>query len=268
MKIIKISLLILILLGLLILWSRGWLNEPERLKNKLWRQQLCNVQVVKLDGVLNTTAQYDDKGNLQPGADSGSIVQAIQKASGNKNIKAIMLDVDSYGGSGEAAEEIVSALRHSNKPTVALIHDYGTSAAYWATTGAQHIIASQSSSIGDIGVTASYTDNSKSNKQNGVTFNELSVGQYKDTQNPDKPLTPEEKDVIMNSVYNQVDIFIAAVAKNRNLEPEAVTKIAEFSYPVLGEEALQQGLIDQIGGIYETTDYLRTSIHAEPNFCN
>jgi protease-4 len=257
----------LALLVLLVLWSRGWLIEPEQLKNKLWRQQLCNVQAVKLNGTLNTSPQYDDKGNLLPGANSSSIVQAIQQASKNKDIKAIMRDVDSYGGSGEAAEEIVSALQHSNKPTVALIHDYGTSAAYWSASGAQHIIASQSSSIGDIGVTASYTDNSKSNKQNGVTFNELSVGQYKDTQNPEKPLTAEEKDVIMNSVYNQVDIFIAAVAKNRNLEPEAVTKIAQFSYPVLGEEALQQGLIDQIGGIYEAQNYLKQKIGTEPKIC-
>lgn len=267
MKLIKPAGFGLMLLALLILWSHGWLNVPAKVQNKLWQQQQCNVQAVKLNGVLNTTVQYDNNGNLQHGADSSSIVQSIQKASENKNIKAIMLDVDSVGGSGEAAGEIVAALQHSNKPTVALIHDNGTSAAFWAATGAQHIIASESSSVGDIGVTASYSDNSKSNKNNGITFNELSVGQYKDTQNPDKPLTAEEKDVIMNDVYNRVDIFIAAIAKNRNLEPEAVTKIAQFSYPVLGEEALQQGLIDQIGGIYEVKNYLNSVIHQQPVIC-
>jgi len=60
-----------------------------------------------------------------------------------------------------AGEDIATALKHANKPTVALVGDEGDSAAYWATTGAQTIFASSNSSLGDIGVTQSYLDQTK-----------------------------------------------------------------------------------------------------------
>lgn len=137
----------------------------------------CNVQGIKLYGQLLTyrNGASDTTGQLSKDvASAEEITAAIEKANKDSSIKAILLQIDSSGGSPVGGWEIEEALKHSSKPTVALIRERGDSAAYLSASGAKHIIASANSDVGSIGVTMSYLGNADKNTTDGLTFYQLS----------------------------------------------------------------------------------------------
>lgn len=230
----------------------------------------CNAIGINLHGFLSDYISNDTKNEKgESAADQASsedIVFAIQKADEDDEIKAIILEVDSAGGFAVSGEEVAEALKKAKKPTVTWIRGRGLSAAYWSATGADTIFASTVSDVGSIGVTLSYLDNYKKNLKDGLTFNSLSTGKFKDTGNPDKPLTTEEKKLIMRDLNIANEHFIKSVAANRKLDIEKVRKLADGS-SMPGEMALKNGLIDKIGGIYEIKDYLKEKIGEEMEVC-
>lgn len=230
----------------------------------------CNVAGIELHGSVVTYSSpsaYDADGNLTVDESASDLITArIRGLENDDTIKAILLEVDSYGGSGVAGEEIAAALKNTKKPTVAMIRDAGASAAYWAATGADKIYASKNSDVGSIGVTYSYLDYIGKNRQDGLTYNQLSSGKFKDTGDPDKPLTLEERNLIMRDVKIVHQNFIKAVSENRNIGVEKVTSLADGS-TMLGEAALKHGLIDQIGGMPEVKEYLKEKIGEDIRFC-
>jgi len=230
----------------------------------------CNVYGIELHGELFTyipPANFDDEGNItEDQTASENIIYAIEEAEKDENIKAIILEVDSYGGYPVAGEEVAIALKKANKPTVALIREGGASAAYMAASGADKIFASQNSDVGSIGVTMSYLDNTQQNLKEGLNYVSLSSGKYKDTGDPNKPLSQEEKNLLMRDVNILHQNFIKMVAENRNLDTEKVKLLADGS-TMLGEMALQNGLIDQIGGMFEVKDYLKKKIGEDVEIC-
>ena len=222
----------------------------------------CNVQNIKLQGHLLTYRNYasDETGQISKDvASSEEIVNAINKANNNISIKAIILEIDSGGGSPVGGEEIAEALKKTTKPTVALIRDRGTSAAYMAATGAKYIVAYDNSDVGSIGVTMSYVDNYDKNKQDGLYFNQLSMGEYKDAGNPDKYLTKDEAKLFNRDIKIMYENFINTVAENRNLDADKVAELADGS-SMLGQMAMDNGLIDQVGGVNEVEKYLEPRI--------
>lgn len=258
----KLSILIVIL-TVLSYWSQqfdaefGDYPEGSSLENGP-----CNVSRIKLQGDICT---YIIEGESDASS-SEDIVFAIEKAEQDNSIKAILLTIDSYGGIAVAGEEIANALKRTQKPTAVVIREAGASAAYWAATGADRIFASSSSDVGSIGVTMSYLDNTKKNEADGLTYNGLSAGKFKDTGNPDKILTEEEKQLLQRDIDIVYEKFISAVATNRNLDIEKVRTLADGS-TMMGDAALANGLIDQIGGISEARKYLKGVIGEEATVC-
>ena len=229
----------------------------------------CNVQGIKLHGDLYTYRNYASDSTGQSSKDISSseeITAAIEKANKDNSIKAILLEVDSNGGEPVAGWEISEALKHSSKPTVALIRQEGDSAAYLASTGAKHIIAAAESDVGDIGVTMSYVGNYDKNTQDGLTFYQLSEGQFKDAGNPDAPLTPEAQQLFMRNLKISYDDFIKYVSDNRHLDVVKVTALANGA-AMPGQMAKDNGLIDQVGGIYDAETYLQKQIKSNVNIC-
>lgn len=229
----------------------------------------CSVIGVNLHGEIFTYipnhSENDSYFNFDSVA-SEDITWVIRKANEDPKIKAILVEVDSRGGSPAAGEEISSAIENSDKPIVAHIRESGVSAAYWAISSADKIFASENSDIGGIGVTSSYLDNTAKNSKDGYTYEQLSAGKYKDSGSPDKTLTTEERVLFLRDINIIHANFIEAVAKNRNLPTEEVKRIADGS-SVLGEQARSLGLIDEIGGISEVENYLDEIIGEKPEVC-
>ena len=231
---------------------------------------LCNVQGIELRGDLvayiSASSIAEDGSQLYDETASDYILAMIEQAESDEEIKAIILEIDSYGGSPVAAEEVAKALKRAKKPTVAFVRSAATSAAYWAASGADIIFASSLSDVGSIGVTMSYLDNTQKNNKEGLTFNSLSTGKFKDYGSPDKPLTEEEKKLIMRDLEITHNIFIKAVSENRNLPIDKVKLLADGS-SMPGEMALENGLIDRIGNYYDAQTYLNESIGEKAEIC-
>ncbi len=225
----------------------------------------CNVQVVPLYGVLDTSyGTYQD--GTEVGAVSSEIIARLKDARANSQIKAVILDVDSPGGSPVAGEDVSAALRSLGKPSAAWIRTMGTSAAYWASLGASRIVASENSSVGSIGVTSSYVDRSEKNRQDGLSFVQLSLGRFKDTGNPDKPLTDEEKKLVLTQLQDVYDSFVRAVAEARHLSVEQVRQLADGS-DVLGSRGKELRLVDQTGGLPAVESYLERELGEPIDLC-
>ncbi len=233
-------------------------------------EEVCNVSGIDLRGELVTyisSEEHDGDGDpLVDQVASEEVIWAINEAKGNDDIRAIIIEVDSYGGSPTAAEEINSSIKHSDKPVVVYIRSAGLSAAYWAISGADRIIALPSATVGSIGITASYLDNTKYNMKEGFTYNSLSTGKYKDMMDMDKPLTLEERDLVMRDMHIMRDNFIKTVSENRGIDVDKVETIADGS-SLVGQMALDNGLIDQVGAGYDVKEYLNKILGEKAVIC-
>jgi len=233
-------------------------------------EEECNVIGIELRGFLatyHTNEEKDAEGNptLDQSA-SEEIVAGIEMAEEDDTVRAIVLEIDSSGGYPVAAEEVANALKRAKKLTVAIIRGFGDSAAYWAATGADVIFASKNSDVGSIGVTMSYMDYAKQNQEEGLNYNSLTSGKFKDAGDPDKALTYEERQLFMRDVNILNENFIQDVAKNRNMDIERVRELADGS-SWLGAQALEYGLIDRIGGFFEAKEYLKELVGEEIDIC-
>jgi signal peptide peptidase SppA len=224
----------------------------------------CNVQGINLHGTIvtyNSNDSYDDQGNLMyDQTSSEDVAWYIKNANNNPDIKAIVIEVDSGGGSPVGGEEISNAVKNSKKPVVAFIRDIGASAAYLGISSADRVFASVNSNVGSIGVTQSYLSNVGKNQKEGVAYIELTSGKYKDTGAPDKVLTYDEKTLLLRDINIMFENFVKAVAQNRGLTIKAVKSFADGS-TVMGERAKELGMIDEIGGINEVEKYLEGVIN-------
>lgn len=223
----------------------------------------CNVLVLPLNGYLSTYTSVDEEIDA---SSSDDVLGALQLAQKEEQIKAVILSIDSYGGDGVAGEEIASALKAFEKPNVAVIRGIGASAAYWAATGADRIFASRISDVGSIGVTASYLDESIKNTSEGYTYVELTSTPYKDLGDPSRPLTNQEKTLVIADLKKIHEVFVDDVAVNRSLERDAVAKLAN-GLTFVGTDALGKGLIDEIGDLTTATKYIGEQIGEKAELC-
>jgi len=217
-----------------------------------------NVALIPITGTIVSEESTDLFGS--GGVASSTIVDYIQKADANPNIKAILFEIDSGGGSAVASDEIATAIHKVNKTTVAWIRETGASGAYWIASATNHIVANRMSITGSIGVIASYLEFAGLLAHYNVTYERLTAGKYKDIGSPYIDMTPEEK----NLFQEQLDIihgyFIDEVAKNRNLTRNQTEDLATGMF-YIGSQALKYHLIDELGGKEEAVKYIESKLN-------
>lgn len=221
-----------------------------------------NVALIPIEGVILGTE--DSQSFFESASFSLDIVELIEKAHKNPNIKAIILEINSPGGSALASEEIANAIKKTNKTTVAWIREVGASGAYWVASSAEHVVASRVSITGSIGVIASYLEFPGLLERYNVTYQRLVSGKYKDIASPFKEMTSEEKAIFQQNLDAIRDYFASEVAKNRNINKKEIDKIANGLF-YIGAQAKELGLIDELGGKDEAIRYIekKESIKAE-----
>ncbi|MEM4714224.1 MAG: signal peptide peptidase SppA [Candidatus Nanoarchaeia archaeon] len=175
------------------------------------------------------------------------ITKTLQKIDEDVRYKAIILDINSPGGSVVASKQIAEAIKRTKKPIVALIREVGASGALWVAVSADKVVADPASITGSIGVTASYLSFEKLMEKYGITYNRLVTGEYKDIGSPYKELTPKEKEKLMEKIEYIKNIFVQVIAENRNLSKEFVENISTGEI-WLGVEAQKYGIVDYLGG--------------------
>lgn len=217
-----------------------------------------NIGIVPITGVIST-----GDGNSMIGekaTPSEKIVEWIKTADKDEKTKAILLEIDSPGGSPVATEEIATAVKNSNKTVVAVIRETGASGAFWVATSADYVFASKMSLTGSIGVVGSRLEFSGLLKDYNVTYRRLVAGKYKDAGSPWKEMTSEEQSLFQTMLDQVHTDFINAVAENRNLPVEKIREIAT-GFVLTGAQAKELGLIDAIGNKDDAIKYIENKLN-------
>jgi len=181
------------------------------------------------------------------------IIGQLDDAEKNPNVKAILIRVNSPGGSPAASQEIYEEIRKMEKPVVVSVSDTCASGAYYISSAADRIIANRSSSVGSIGVIMQIPNYEDLYEKLGLKYTTIKQGKYKDVGSPDRPITAEEMKLLeaqLKVIYRQ---FISDVAEARNMDISEVEELAT-GWVFLGTEALELGLIDGIGNYKDAID--------------
>jgi len=168
------------------------------------------------------------------------------RAALESNSDAILLDIDSPGGSAsgvmDLSDEIYEA--RGEKPIYAVANESAFSAAYAIASGADTIFLSRTGHVGSIGVIAVHRDQSAANEKEGVKYTAIYKGDRKTDLSPHKPLSDEGKAMLEDDVADHYELFVKTVARNRGI-PEAQVKATQAGM-FMGEKAVLKGLADEV----------------------
>ena len=197
----------------------------------------------------------DGKGE-QGEVGSTTFSRELRKLRQDEKIKAVVLRVNSPGGSASASEVIQREMRLMKKvkPVIVSMGTYAASGGYWISAYGDRIFAEPTTITGSIGVFGLQFDVQKLANNVGVTFDSVKTGKFADALTISRPKTPEEMAVLQNMVDWIYAEFIAKVAEGRNLKPDAVEAIAQGRV-WSGVEAQKLGLVDELGGLEAAIAY-------------
>ncbi|MBN1646021.1 signal peptide peptidase SppA [Candidatus Woesearchaeota archaeon] len=220
-----------------------------------------NVAVIQIKGTITgeEPAAFFDTGIVS----SSEVMDLIKEVEEAPNIKAVVLEINSPGGLPVASQEIMQAVKDLDMPTVAWIRESGASGAYWIATGTDHIIANPLSIVGSVGVIGSYLEYPNLLTRFNISYVRLVGGEKKDIGIPFRSIEELEQDYLQEKVDKLHEYFWKSVAENRGIDDSKMKSLATGEY-WLGEEALELGLVDELGGRKELLAYLKDELDEEP----
>jgi len=181
-------------------------------------------------------------------ANAAEIKELLKSADRDNSIRAVVLDINSGGGSVVPSRELAYAVRAMKKPVVACIGESGASGAYYIASAADYIVADRDSMTGSIGVIMTLQHMYGLYDKLGINVTVIKSGRVKDIGSPYREMTDEEKAELTGMVNEIYEDFVSDVAKNRNLSVEYVRNISDGSI-YLGRDALKLGLVDSLGNM-------------------
>lgn len=207
------------------------------------------VAVLYADGEI-----VDGSGKSQVAGDR--FIKLVEKLRKDKNVKAVVLRVNSPGGSVSASVKIRTALDSlmKEKPLVASFGDYAASGGYWISSGCQKIYADATTVTGSIGVFSLIPDFSKVTKKVGVNVESVGSNKHSDMMSLMRPFDAAELAYMQASVEDIYELFVNLVAASRGLSVERVDQIAQGRVWAAAD-ALEVGLVDEIGTLQDAISY-------------
>ena len=218
-----------------------------------------NAGSVALIGIEGTIADGESKNNPLPipilgGKSAGgySVARAIRCAAQDENIKAIVLYVDSPGGSALASEIIWREVTRAKqrKPVIAVMGNLAASGGYYVSCAATRIIASPATITGSIGVFNLHFNSAGLWEKLGFSTETIKMSENADFFSPDRALNQRELENMNKTVQHIYDTFKTRVADGRNLSQETVENLARGRVWT-GLQASQNGLVDEIGTVFD-----------------
>ncbi len=246
MKKLKIILATVILLWIAAyLISLGFDNGKDIVTN--------GIAIVPIKGIISP----EDSNDLFAGSGMGSdtIINNLKRAKDNDGVKAVILEINSPGGTVVASREVADYVKSlsESKPVIAWIREIGASGAYWIASEADVIITDEMSITGSVGVISSYLEFSDLLEKYGVKYERLVAGELKDVGSPYKNLNDAERKLMQDKLKKIQDLFVKEVSENRKLNNYQANEIRNgFFY--LGIEAKELGLVDEFGGRDEAVE--------------
>lgn len=224
------------------------------------------IGVVNVSGVIQSGG---GQGGLFGGASSGSgaVISALKRGAGDKNIKAIIIRINSPGGAAAASQEMYHQVMNmrGGKPIIVSMGDVAASGGYYLAAAADTIYANPATLTGSIGVRMGWINFQGLLEKYGVKGVTIKAGKYKDMGSPFRELTKDEEKIFTRSVDNIHNQFIRDVAAGRKMKIVDVRRLATGEI-FTGEQALSNGLVDRLGGLEDALSYAarKAKIKGEP----
>ncbi len=209
------------------------------------------VAIIRVEGVIMT-------GRPQPGLASGGayseqIVEYIRRAKDDRAVKAIVLRINSPGGSVVASDEIHAELLTVDKPIVVSMGELAASGGYYVAAPAEAIYANPHTLTGSIGVIAQLANVEGLMDKLGLKVIVIKSGPLKDEGSPFREMTEEERAIWQAIIDEAYQGFVDIVASGRNLPVDEVKKLADGRV-YTGQQALALGLVDELGNLQDAID--------------
>jgi protease-4 len=221
------------------------------------------VAIVYAEGEI-----VDGTGNSDGVVYGDKTSRMLRRIREDDSIKAVVLRVNSPGGSVSASEAIEREVRltQKHKPVVVSMGTVAASGGYWISTNTERVFAEPTTITGSIGVFGMYLNiQGLANDKLGLTFDTVKTGKFADSNTVARPKTPEELALFQSFVDWVYDQFIGKVSESRKLSRTAVQEIAQGRV-WSGQEALKLGLVDEIGGLSAAVKYAAEKAGLGNNF--
>jgi len=228
------------------------------------RRTSDTVAIVEIYGPIKMSAR------ISPGsANPDRITRKLRSLADRKDIKAVVLRINSPGGTVAAVQEIydeVMNLRNKGIKVVASMGDVAASGGYYVASAADKIVANPGTLTGSIGVIMEYAHGQELFKKIGLKIETIKSGKYKDTGSFSRETTPEERQILQSLINDAYSQFVGAIEKGRNIPREKILTFADGRI-FTGAQAKELGVIDQLGNRDDAIKLAASlaGIEGEPN---
>ena len=210
-----------------------------------------NVGIIIASGAIQS-------GTQPPGAvGADSTAALLQRARDDESVKAVVLRVDSPGGSAFASDVIaneIAALQNAGKPVVASMSSVAASGGYWISVGADRVFASPMTITGSIGIFGMFPTYQRTAAHLGIVNDGVGSTPFAGQLRPDRAMTEDTKRLFQLVIEEGYDDFIGRVATYRGMDKDAVDAVGQGRVWT-GADALRHGLVDELGGLEEAVAF-------------
>jgi signal peptide peptidase SppA len=229
-----------------------WFTAAEKIAYNMYN----DVAIIPIHGLLT---KYRD---FFSGISYEEIHEFILSALDDASVNSILLDIDSPGGEVSGLFDLVDFIYESRnvKPIYAIANDYAFSAAYAIASAASKIFVNRTSGVGSIGVIATHVDISEFDKKEGVKYTTIFAGDKKNDLLQHEPISDEAISDLQKEVNRLYEMFVAVVARNRNISTAQIKATQAALY--YGADSLALGLADEMADFQKCLQ--STGSQAEP----
>ncbi len=213
------------------------------------------VAIVRVEGVIlpGEAPAPNPFSSDSGGAFSQQIIKYLKEANEDDSVKAVVLFVDSPGGSVFASDEIYLQIKEMKKPIITAMGSLAASGGYYVSAPTQEIWASPHTLTCSIGVISQFLNLEEFAKEYGVTAITIKSGKFKDTGNPFREFTTEDQALWQGIIDEAYGEFVHIVAEGRKMSEEQVRAVADGRV-CTGKQAKAMGLVDNLGYLPEVID--------------
>ena len=193
---------------------------------------------------------YSGSSTSEEGIVGTKVIRDLRKLKDDEDVKAVVLRVNSPGGSAFASEQIWHAVKElkTEKPVIVSMGDYAASGGYYISCVADTIVAEPTTLTGPIGIFGMVPNVKELSEKIGLTYDVVKTNKFSDFGNIMRPFNQDEKTLMQMMITQGYDTFVNRCAEGRHMSKEAIEKIAEGRVWT-GEAAKELGLVDVLGGI-------------------
>ncbi|MCA0970257.1 signal peptide peptidase SppA [Halobacillus litoralis] len=253
-------------------------NQMDSASQMMGANQTPDVKVVENGSQTNKIARINIEGPIISSTTSGSnpfnsggyqhqqMIKKLEAIKEDNSVKGVLLYVNSPGGGVYESAEIhehLNEIKEAGKTIYVSMGGTAASGGYYVATPADQIFASKETLTGSLGVIIQSINYQELAIEYGVKWNTFTSGEFKDILSPTKEMTDAEREIIQELVNESYDQFVQVIAEGRNMERDRVLELADGRI-YSGNQALENGLIDEIGFTDDALNALKEEIGGNP----